>query len=256
LKVVNLRFCKKGDWMKKENRNTLLVSEKVNGQSQSKMKEVPLVAEIELTNCKLSGLPNTETEESLDFRFHRRGLECCLPGISSSVFAELGISLQTAISLLENKTKTSTGKITLSAKETETLRRVLSEYKTVHEKYSQAACHTHGLLAVIDKAGALYRNGNDKEKSAALKKIGWRSGKRQPTEPHADIFMNYLLLTSFCKPSSKNRMEAIKILTERFKIQSVGATIKGLRRTLANIKRTDPAFHVIIPSENKYSMKS
>jgi hypothetical protein len=207
---------------------------------------------ITLRDCKIAGLPETETKEGQDYRFRRRGLEGCLPEIDSPFYAERGLSLAAAITLLESKPKTSTGKITLSVDEAETLRRVLQENKISHEMLSVAACHAHGLLAVVDEAGKLYREG---KRSAAVMKIDWTLGKRRQLVPHADIFSNYLLMTYWPEPWRKTKDEAVDALTKRFKMQSRGATIKSLQRTLASIRRSNPDIAVVLPSSSEYDKK-
>jgi len=145
--------------------------------------------------------------------------------------------------------KTSSGKITLSADEAQTLSKILHEYKIVLGKHSQAACMAHGLLSVIDDAKALYRTG---KQNAALKKIGWKSEKCPQRSPHADLFANYLLLTAGRKPSKKSRMEAIEILTKRFNEHSPAAVIKSLQRTRKRIQKTNSTFHIIVPDSNTW----
>ena len=198
---------------------------------------------IEIRDSDIAGLPKAETKEGADFRFYRRGIERCFPAVSSSYYANLGLSLGAAISLLEGKPKTSAETIILSANEAETLRRVLREYNIVNGKYSEAACHLHGLLAVIDDAGKLYR---DEKRSAATKKIGWTAGKRGQTEPRADIFANYLLLIGH---ENATPTAAVRILQQRFNLQSPNAVIKGLRRTLNTLKKSFPDLVVDLPGE-------
>ena len=173
-------------------------------------------------------------------------IERCFPEVTSSVYAELALSLKEAISLLENRPKKSKREITLSATELEILYRVLQECKTVYEKYSNAAVHIHGLLEIIDKAGNLYRAD---ERGKAAMTMCWTLGKRPKREQIADIFVNYLLLVNLYK---KDEWKAIEILKERYSIQSEGAVIQHLKRTLKIIKKTNPAFHVLIPSIKPY----
>lgn len=200
---------------------------------------------IELRDCEIAGLPKAEAKEGQKYRFRRRELESSLPEINSSFYAERALSLEKAIALLESKPKTSRGKVTLSADEVGTLRRVLQENKILQEKFMNAAVHIYGLFAVIDEAGRLYREG---KRSLAVMKIGWTLGKRRQVVPHADIFSNYLLMTYWPKPERKTKDEAIDILTKMFKMQSREATIKSLQRTAKSHEQSYPNFSFDLPN--------
>lgn len=196
---------------------------------------------IELSNCIVAALPETESKEGLDFRFRRQIMEQCFPKRNSSVYAENGLSLKTAISILESKTKKPPSKITLSSSEAEKLKRTLQDYETILSRYSEGAINALELLAIIDDAGKLYREGN---RSAAVMKINWTAGKKLMSNNTRDIFVNYLLLTG----QGINKMEAVKILQKRFKLQSKTAVIQSLKRTLKTIQKTNPDICKILPN--------
>jgi hypothetical protein len=201
---------------------------------------------IELRDCKLAGLPEIDAKEGRDYRFHRSGLERFFPEISSSFYAEQRLSLAAAITLLESKPKTSMGKITLSADETETLRRVFQENRILQGKFEEVACRAYGLLAIVDEAGKLYREGKP---PAAAKKLGWTLGKgsRRQLRPHADIFSDYLLMIWWSDSAyRKTKEEAVEILVIRYKM-SQAAVLKSLQRTFAILRKSHPDISGILP---------
>lgn len=215
---------------------------------KKKETQKPLLAEIYITNCQIRELQKKQNQESLKFRFHRRNVER-LPDINSSYYANLSLSLEVAISLLDGYRK---NKAPFSAKDFETLNQTLNDYRVVIKNYAQAAISAYGLLSVIDEAGLLYK---EQRIGDAAKKIDWTTGKTEKRNPDADIFMNYVLCTLGKQQTKVNKMEVIESLRKRFKMQSIDAVVSSLKRTRKAIQKSNPDFSISIPDAQNFTKK-
>ncbi|MCX5855767.1 MAG: hypothetical protein NTZ24_14560, partial [Deltaproteobacteria bacterium] len=173
-----------------------------------------------LYDCNVAGLPKPEAKEGGDYRFRRRELLRCTT--ERAVWGNRHATLNAALDPLKNKSKKPTRKITLTADQAETILRALRDYQALDVHFTKANIHAKGLLAVIDEAGALYREG---KRSAAAKKIAWTTGKRGQAISHADIIVNYLFLIGAPEPYRKTKEQAVKFLRKLFGLQSEAAVL-------------------------------